>query len=106
MLPEHPRHRHFGSRAKEKPAKRGDIHAEAMAATGVRRIDATVTPRRWSVRPSRVDPAPPAEDRGGYPETAIVVAGKGSDTPDISLDNSVFWSVVLACWGSDIIRSI
>jgi hypothetical protein len=106
MLPERPRHRHLGSRANEKPAKRGAIHAEAIAATGRAprgRAFAGLTPRSRRAGGRCV---PPAEDRGGYPETAIVVAGKGSDTPDISLDNSVFWSVVLDCWGSDVIRSI
>jgi hypothetical protein len=74
---------------------------DVLAKPSVRRIDATVAPRPWSGRPSRVDHAPPAEDRGGYPETAIVVAGKGSDTPDISLDNLVFWSVAHAASEDD-----
>jgi hypothetical protein len=34
ILPEYPRRRHLGSCANEKPAQGGDIHAEAMAATG------------------------------------------------------------------------
>ena len=113
MLPEHPRQRHLGSRAKEKPARRGDIHAEAMAATGRAprgRAFAGLTPRSRGasgrcVRPEYTMPRP-QRTAGALPKRAIVVAGKGSDTPDISLDNSVFWSVVLACWGSDVNRSI
>ena len=57
----------------EEESTMGDIHVEAMAANGRAprgRAFAGLTPRsrRWSVRPSRVDHAPPAEDRGGSPE--------------------------------------
>jgi hypothetical protein len=79
MLPEHPRHRHLGSRANEKACQKGRHSCRShggqwtcSARPSVRRIDATVARRRWSVRPSRVDHAPPAEDRGGSPETGIV----------------------------------
>ena len=89
-------------RKAQDPGDRGQFLRYVAEPPVKRRSDGNVRPAEQR----RIDHAPPAEDRGGSPETAIVVAGKGSDTPDISLDNSVFWSVVLACWGSDVIRSI
>jgi hypothetical protein len=84
------------------PGDRGQFLRYVAEPTVKRRSDGNVRPPNNSVstmpRPQRT--------AGALPKRAIVVAGKGSDTPDTSLDNSVFWRVVLACWGSDVIRSI